>query len=118
MEMKRFFILLLACFGAWAADVSGTWTLTYKTENGFTRTARLELKSEGSQLTGSITSDRGTARIEQGKVEGDAISFDLVRKGNGDEIVVHYEGRIENGGLGLRMQYGRRAPVSVTGVKL
>jgi hypothetical protein len=105
-------VLLFASF-AHAADIAGPWKLTFTTENGLTREATLDLKMDGDRLTGTLASDRGTARIEEGRIRGDEVSFSLLRRGNGDEIKVTYRGKVEGTTMRLTMQYGRREPVAV-----
>jgi len=107
-------ILFFASLAAFAADVAGAWKLSYTTENGLQREALLDLKVDGDRLTGTLSSSRGSAPVEDGKINGDEISFQLVRKGNGDEIAVRYKGRIEDGTMKLKMQFGRREAVEVT----
>ncbi len=55
-----------------------------------------------------------TARIENGKVGGADIWFELIRKSNGDEIAVRDNGRVEVETMKVKMQVGRRDPVEVT----
>jgi hypothetical protein len=99
---------------ATAADVTGNWKLSYTTENGLTREANLDLKVEGDHLAGTLSSDRGSARIEDGKISGEEIWFNLIRKGNGDEITIHFQGKVEGETMRLQMQFGRRKPVEMT----
>ncbi len=115
----RLTIILLFFFhvAANAADAVGAWTLGYTTPNGMKRESKLDLKVEGDTLTGSLSSDRGTAKIDSGKISGNEIAFDLIRKSNNDEITVHFKGRIEGNTMKLTMQYGTREPVAVTGKK-
>ena len=115
---KAVVVLLLATLAASAADIAGSWKLTYTTENGLTREATLDLKLEGDHLSGTLAGDRGTARIEDGKVSGDEISFSLLRRGNGDEIKVTYQGKVEGGTMKLKMQYGHRQPVEISAKRI
>jgi hypothetical protein len=110
-------ILLCASLAASAADAGGVWKLAYTTENGLRRESKLDLKVEGGSLAGTLSSERGMARIESGKINGDEIGFDLIRKSNNDEITVHFKGRIEGDTMKLTMQYGKRDPVAVTGTR-
>jgi hypothetical protein len=105
--------LLFVTISASAADIAGLWKLTYTTENGLLREATLDLKLEGDRLSGTLASDRGKAQIETGKVGGDEVSFSLLRLGNGDEITVHFSGKVEGATMKLKMQYGLRQPVDV-----
>jgi hypothetical protein len=111
-------VLLFASLAAQAADIAGSWKLSFVTENGLTREATLDLKLEGDRLSGTLASDRGTARIEDGKVSGDDVSFSLLRKGNGDEIRVTYQGKVEGGTMKLKMQYGRWEPVGIVAKRI
>ena len=116
MRLAAFALLLLsASLATFAADAAGTWKLSYTTENGLRREALLDLKVDGDSVTGTVSSSRGSAQIEDGKISGEEISFQLARKGNGDEIAVRYKGRIEDGTMKLKMQFGRREAVAVTG---
>jgi len=115
VRLAAFALLLLsASLATFAADVAGAWKLSYTTENGLRREALLDLKVDGERLTGTVSSNRGSAQIEDGTIIGNEISFQLVRKGNGDEIAVRYKGRIEDGTMKLKMQFGRREAVAVT----
>lgn len=110
-------ILLFGSLAARGADPSGTWDLAYKTANGLLRESKLELKANGDGLEGTLSSDRGTAKIQSGKITGDEITFDLVRNSNNDEITVHFKGQIDGEAIRLTMQYGTREPVVITGRK-
>ena len=111
-------ILLFATLAASAADIAGTWKLTYTTENGLTREATLDLKLEGDRLSGTLASDRGKAQIETGKLSGDEVSFSLLRLGNGDEITVNFWGKVEGATMKLKMQYGQRQPIDIAAKRI
>ncbi len=72
---------------------------------------------EGDSVSGTVSSERGTARVSAGKIVDGAIAFDLIRNSNNDEITVHFKGTIEGDTMKLTMQYGKRDPVSVTARK-
>ena len=57
-----------------AGDVSGTWTATFETQVG-TQNYTYEFQVQGAQLTGKAKSANGEVAIENGKVDGDKISF-------------------------------------------
>jgi len=109
---------LFAGLAANAANAGGTWRLAYTTENGLPREATLNLQVEGDRLAGTVLSDRGSAGIEDGKVCGDDIRFDMVRKSNYDEITIHFKGRIEGETMKLTMQFGQRNPIEVIARRL
>src|ERR1700693_1079298 len=90
--------VLLATAAAHAADPAGTWTWTTPGRNGGPdRVSTLTLKVADSQLTGklSVPGRDGQAvetSIADGKVDGDNISFDLVREYNGNSSTNQYAG--------------------------
>ena len=92
-------IVLLAA-GARAGDATGAWTWTSPGRNGGPeRVSTLTLKVEDSKLTGkiSVPGPGGQAlenTISDGKVEGDKISFNLVRSYNGNSNTNKYSGSI------------------------
>ena len=94
--MKQFLILLVTAATLLAADATGTWTGTLTPDGGGEGPARLVLKQEGSKLTGTAGPNEGSQNaIENGKVEGGNVTFDVPAGGgvmkfalkqDGDEI--------------------------------
>jgi hypothetical protein len=114
--MKRIFpVLLFASLAMSAADPSGVWQLAYTTENGHLRESKLDLKADGDSLGGTLSSERGTAKLENGKISGDEIGFDVVRRSNNDEVTVHFKGKVEGGTMKLTMRFGNRAAFTMLG---
>jgi hypothetical protein len=76
-------LLVVAGTAAWAADVTGVWTGTASGANGdFALT--YTFRQDGQKLTGTLTGPTDPIEIQEGKVEGDKISFWLqVDMGNG-----------------------------------
>jgi hypothetical protein len=67
-------VLVLAAFVR-AADPSGRWTSTFTTEVG-EQQYTFEFKVMGSTLTGTAKSNLlGETQLQEGKVDGDKISF-------------------------------------------
>jgi hypothetical protein len=78
--MKRVLVLVvLLVVGAVAADVTGTWSGTFKVSGGDHSTPQLIiLKQDGNKLPGSAGPDAGEQYpIENGKVEGDRVRFEV-----------------------------------------
>ncbi len=108
-------LLFLSIAGAaCAANADGVWKLRYKGANGM-RESTLTLKMDGENITGTLSGDRGTVKIDEGKVSGDNITFTLIRRGNNDEIPVHYTGKIDGETMKLQMEYRQRTPVDIIG---
>jgi hypothetical protein len=71
------FVLLLLAFKAFvrAADPAGRWTSTFSTDVG-EQQYTFEFKVMGSTLTGTAKSNLlGESQLQDGKVDGDKISF-------------------------------------------
>ena len=84
--MKKRLILISAALLAvfctlptFAANVTGNWTMDDKDGDGNAFTATYVLKQEGAVLTGTATAFDETDNISKGKVDGNKISFAVVR---------------------------------------
>ncbi len=95
--MKRLLATLLICAAvAFAADATGTWKASIETPNGNIETT-FALKVDSGKLTGTVTSGQmGESKISEGKVDGDSISFSVVREFNGNEFRINYKGKVSN----------------------
>jgi hypothetical protein len=93
----KWLLALMAVFAvtASAADVSGTWKGTADTPNG-TVERTFVFKVDGQKLTGETSSDRfGKSVIQDGKVDGDNISFTITVNIGGTEGKVNYKGKVQ-----------------------
>jgi hypothetical protein len=95
--MKSLLVLsLTAVFSVvvFAADASGTWKASIETPNG-TMENTFTLKVAGDKLTGTITMGQmGEAPISEGKVDGDNVSFAVVRERDGNQFKIAYKGKV------------------------
>ncbi len=97
-----FAAFLLAGTVAQAASVNGNWIWTTPGRNGGPdRQSVLSLKADGSTLTGKISSPGrdgkpADAPITNGKIDGDDISFDVVREINGNSVTTTYKGTVSD----------------------
>jgi hypothetical protein len=95
--MKSLWILALMAvcsLAALAADASGTWKASLETPNG-TMENTFTLKVDGDKLTGTVTMGQmGEAPISEGKVDGDNVSFAVVRDFNGNQFRINYKGKV------------------------
>jgi len=95
--VKIFRLTLVGCLFAamlWAADVSGKWTAETPGRGGNMMTVNMNLKADGDKLTGTVSGRNGETAITDGKVEGENISFTVVREFNGNKITQHYKGKV------------------------
>lgn len=103
--MKRLFACaMIIAATAFAADVAGTWKGTAEGPNG-TIERTFVFKVDGSKLTGETTSEMlGKSPIENGKVEGDNISFSITAKFQDREMKLNYTGKVSGNELQLTSQ--------------
>ena len=99
-QMKLRILSLIALLGVFsfvaaAADPSGPYKAEMQGRNGNTQSITINLKADGSNLTGSITTPRGDNPISDGKVDGDNVSFSQKMSLNGNDMVIKYKGKIE-----------------------
>ncbi len=93
--MKRLLVLLAVfALAACAADITGTWKATAEGPNGAMERTFV-FKVDGNRLTGETTSSfLGKSTIEDGKVEGDSLSFTITVKFQDNEMKVNYKGKV------------------------
>jgi hypothetical protein len=78
-------LLVVTGTAAWAADVTGVWTGTISGGDG-DYALTYTFKQDGQKLTGTVTGPTDPIQIQEGKVEGDKISFWL-QVDMGDNVV-------------------------------
>jgi len=112
MTKKLLFVttlLLVVAFVAFAADVTGKWTYEQAGRNGGpARQVTITLKQDGNTLTGSVPGmgrggDAPPIEIKNGKIDGDKVSFDVVREMQGNTITTKYEGTVSGDEMKLKM---------------
>ena len=118
--MKKKILGILSCLvalAAWAADPSGKWTYEMRGRRG-PQTVTLTLKASGNTLTGSISGGRGgSVDISDGKVNGDDISFSVVREFNGNQFTTKYTGKVSDDTLNLTIEGPRGGAQTITAKK-
>jgi hypothetical protein len=112
----KFRLALLSCALAvivYAADATGKWSFETQGRNGPT-TQTLSLKQDGGSLTGTLAGGRGgEVQISDGKVDGDHVSFNVVREFRGNQMTIKYTGVISGDEMKLTIDTGR-GPQEVT----
>ena len=102
-----FAMLAITCMVALGADVSGKW-VSEPTGKGGPQT--FTFKQSGSDLTGTIEGGRGGAvDIKNGKVDGDKVSFEVVREFQGNSVTIKYSGTASGSTMNLSFDAGRGA---------
>jgi len=95
------------------ADPTGTWTWATPGRNGGPdRTNTLSLKADASKLTGTLSAPgRGGQSVEtaiaDGTVDGDAISFAIVRERNGTSRTNKFSGKVAGDKITGKMEFTR-----------
>ncbi len=104
----RLLLTLMALFAlaASAADISGNWKGTAEGPNGAIERS-FTFKQDGAKLTGETNSQfTGKSTINDGKVEGDAISFSINANFGGNEMKIGYKGKISGDTIKLTSDFG------------
>ena len=113
LALVAFFCLSIAAF---AASVDGKWTAEVPGRGGNTATTTFTFKADGSTLTGTVANQRGENPIQNGKVEGDNISFEQVLNFNGNEMRLNYKGTVKGDTIEMTRE-GGRGPQTFTAKK-
>jgi hypothetical protein len=87
------------------ANATGTWKSEFTTQNGQTITTTFKLKQEGDKLTGTASGRGGEAKIEDGKVKGDQLSFQITRERNGNTFTIKYKGKVSGDTIKGKVQF-------------
>ncbi len=113
--------LLLSAALALSADLAGKWSGTIKVPAGRNQPGEtrevpvtLDIKTTGGQVTGTLTLTQGrrsqTVEIQDGKVDGNKISFTTTHKGRQAETKFTWEATLQGDELSgeRRRESGRR----------
>jgi len=112
----KFPLALHSCalaIAVYAADTTGKWSFETQGRNG-PMTQTLSLKQAGSDLTGTLAGGRGgEVQISDGKVDGNNVSFTVVREFQGNKVTIKYNGVVSGDEMKLTIETGR-GPQEVT----
>jgi imidazolonepropionase-like amidohydrolase len=89
---------------ATAVNVAGTWTLTVNPPGGGPVTRTLNLKQEGTKVTGEISSRDTMVPIGEGKVNGNELTFAYVLKYNDNELIISARAKVEGNSMSGMME--------------
>jgi hypothetical protein len=125
MKNKLFAVAALMgvfVLGAMAADVTGKYTAEMPGRGGNTQTITITLKADGAALTGAITTPRGDQKIENGKVDGDTISFTTTMTMGDNTMTQSYTGKVSGDTIEFTREMqggpgGGRGPAKFTAKK-
>jgi hypothetical protein len=111
-------LALVVTATALAADVSGKWKAQYQTPDGTQRESTFTFQVSGETLTGTVASAMGEAKIEEGKVSGDTISFAVTRNIQGNEVRVKYSGKVAGDTINFSVSLGDMGSFDIVAKKL
>ena len=105
--------MLSISFVASAADATGKWSGEVPGGRG-NQPISFTFKAAGSTLTGTITTAQGDAPIEEGKIDGDKITFSRTAPGrDGTPAKQTYTGKVGADSIEFTRE-GGRGPVTFT----
>ena len=88
-------------------DPTGTWKSSFTNQTGQVRESTFKLKVEGDTLTGTISGRNNDTAIEQGKIKGEDISFQVTREFNGNKAVIKYSGKVSGDTIKGKSEFER-----------
>ena len=98
-------VLAFAAF-AQGKDISGRWTATLE-RGGQTVTFKMDLKVSANYVTGTIDlAPDATTEIQNGKLEGDQLTFDVTAPEHGHKKNIHFIGDVGDDAITLRNESG------------
>jgi len=78
-----------------SAGATGTWKWSFEGFGGNSVDVVLKLKQDGDKVTGTITGFQGQeSEIKDGKVDGDKVTFKVVRDFGGQTMTTTYTGTL------------------------
>jgi ABC-type amino acid transport substrate-binding protein len=104
MKFRLTLVTALLAVGAFAADATGKWSWEAPGRGGNPgRTQTMTLKVDGATLTGEMQGPQGGTPITDGKVDGDKISFTVVREFQGNSMKMNYTGTVAGDEMKLKV---------------
>jgi hypothetical protein len=108
--MKKFLFAALAIaailtLAVWAADVSGTWTLSTPGRNGQMMERDITIKQDGNKIAVTMpgrpgpNGEPGTPVVGEGTIEGNAIQWTIVRQTPQGEMKMEYKGTVDGAAM-------------------
>jgi hypothetical protein len=76
------------------ANVAGNWSWSVPGQNGDEYKISMKVKQDGSKITGTESFNDDQVEIQDGKVEGNEVSFKVTRKFGDNEIHAAYKGKV------------------------
>jgi hypothetical protein len=103
--MKRLMLTFLALgslVAMLAADISGKWKADFQTPDGTARSNTFTFKVDGEKVTGTVAGSQDETPIQDGKVNGDDVSFTAERPFG----KFTYKGKVAGGEIKFKVDFG------------
>jgi hypothetical protein len=97
------FALVLSAATALAADVTGKWSGEMKTPDGNAFPISYSLKQDGMKVTGTTEGPGGTIEIQDGKVDGEKVTFSINFEGGNGPMKITFTGTLTGEELTMSM---------------
>jgi len=106
---------MVACSSAMAlaADFNGKWSAEFDTQIGVQKYT-YEFHVDGATLTGKAINERGESAIQEGKIDGDNISFVEPLNIQGNDLRITYTGKINGDEIKFSRKVGDFATEELT----
>jgi hypothetical protein len=104
-------LLLLGQRGA--VDFSGVWKLEMQQADDSKGDTLLDLKMEGSKLTGMLKSPQGEFPIENGSVQGQDLFFNVVIQREEYKLKTTYRGHLFSEEIQFNVEAGERLLLAI-----
>jgi hypothetical protein len=108
--MKKFLVPVAALFLTpilvfAQGQIAGKWTGEQQGRGG-AQPVTLELKVEGSTVTGTLKTGDNTAQISDGKLDGTKVSFKTTQNRRGNNVQINWSGEVKGDELTLTREGG------------
>ena len=97
-----------------SSPLMGTWTFSREGRDGTPRTSTLKIKPD---MTATYSLRDDDVPVTDLKIDGNKISFKVVRNFNDQEFTMSFDGMLDGDSLKLNMAFGDREPREMTGKK-
>lgn len=88
-------VLPVLLMSAQAVDIFGNWIAQAPIQPGWPEAETIfSFRVDGTKLTGKVSDPRGETTIRDGKINGDVISFFVMRSFSGKEKKISYKGKV------------------------
>lgn len=103
-------LVALVCLSvaALAADVTGKWAAETTGPQGNAQKIMMDLKQDGSKVTGTVSGRGGDNPISDGKVDGDTVTFVQKMERNGQTMEIAFTGKISGDSIAFTRGMGDR----------